>query len=75
MPTAEQAQNFPEAVALELMRRRRAGKKPGTITELADAIGYARPTVSRALNQDEFPAVREAIARRLRLAISGPSFS
>lgn len=68
MPSAEQAQNFGEAVALELMRRRRAGRKPGNVTELAKAIDYARGTVSRALNQEEFPEVRAAIARRLGLA-------
>lgn len=70
MTTSAQAPNWSERVALELMRRRRAGKKPGTITELAAAIGYTRPTVSRALNHDEFPEVRRAIAARLRLNAS-----
>lgn len=68
MPATEQAQNFRETVAIELMRRRHDRRRPGNITELAQSVGYARETVSRALNRDEFPAVRRKIATYLRLA-------
>lgn len=67
MPSKEQAQNFGDAVTLALRANRRAGRKPGTITELAKAITYTRETVSRALNQGEFPEVRTRIARCLGL--------
>lgn len=40
-----------------------------TITELAKIVGKARPTVSRAINQNEFPAVRSAVARELRIVL------
>lgn len=67
MPSKEQAQNFGDAVTLALRANRRARRKPGSITELAGEIACARETVSRALNQNEFPEVRARIARCLGL--------
>ncbi|HRJ47466.1 MAG TPA: hypothetical protein PKY38_08905 [Opitutaceae bacterium] len=52
---------------VELRRRRHAGRRPATITGLAEALGYTRETVSRALNQGEFPEVSERIRTYLKL--------
>lgn len=66
MQSAEQAQTFAEAVVVA-MRRRSTAKRRFTITELARRLGYRRETVSRAINQNEFPEVRRAIAQFLGL--------
>lgn len=57
----EQAQNFSDRVILALRRR----KPRMTITDLAKKIGKTRETVSRAINQNEFPEVQAAIAAKL----------
>lgn len=67
MLTKEQAQNFSEQVTLALLRNRRAGRSPASITALARQIGCARETVSRALNRDEFPTIRAQISTVLGL--------
>lgn len=40
-----------------------------TITALAAAIGKSRPATSRAINHNEFPSVRRAIANRLGISL------
>jgi lambda repressor-like predicted transcriptional regulator len=66
----EQAQSFAEQAVLALGRLRRAKKKPGSIAALARDLGYRRETVSRAINQNEFPEVRRRIAHRLQISVS-----
>lgn len=60
---AEQAQSFSERVIIAMRRRR----PRLTVTLLAKKLGYARETVSRAINQGEFPEVQAAIAAYLGL--------
>ena len=66
MDGIEQAQSFSEAVVVAMRRRSRRGRR-FTITELARRLGYARETISRAINHGEFPEVQKAIAEYLGL--------
>jgi len=66
MVSSEQAQIFGETVMVAL-RRRSTKRRRFTITELARRIGYARETVSRAINRGEFPEVQREIAQYLGL--------
>lgn len=62
MTSAKQAESFRLAAYTAIKARRT------TITAVAASIGYARETVSRAINHNEFPEVQTAIAKALGLS-------
>jgi ABC-type taurine transport system substrate-binding protein len=59
MPTAAQ-DKFRKKVKVWL-----AQDRSRSVTALARRIGRRRDTVSRAINQDKFPLVREQIAKEI----------
>jgi len=61
----DKVENFGESVTLALLRNRRAGKSPASVTELARTIGVTRESVSRAINGGGSKGMRALIACEL----------
>jgi len=61
----DKVETFGESVTLALLRNRRAGKSPASVTELARTIGVTRESVSRAINGGGSKGMRALIACKI----------